>query len=84
MSNQTLKDDYINKLFDGTNFGEPTNGSVEEKRKLIKESLRNQLDGFWTGRTMYHILIDGGFLKDAKTSEPKELTALGRAFLQSP
>ncbi|SEG21845.1 hypothetical protein [Marinobacterium lutimaris] len=77
-----LSDDYIESLFQGTNFGEQVNGSIAEKRKLLSKSLRNQLDGYWSGRTIYQIMVTGGFLHDAKSSEKKRLTQLGEAFLQ--
>ncbi|GAB0151794.1 hypothetical protein [Marinobacterium sp. BA1] len=77
-----LSDEYINSLFIGTNFGDLVNGSVAEKRKLIIKNLKNQLDGYWSGHTIYNILVHGGFLHDAKTSEQKRLTALGIVFLR--
>ena len=78
-----LPDSFIGSLFNGTNFGVPVNSSVDEQRKLIAKSLKNQLDGFWSGHTIYQIMVHGGFLIDAKSSEPKKLTALGNAFLES-
>ena len=77
-----ITDEYINKLFEGTNFGRPVNESVVKKRELIAKTLRNQVDGYWSGHTAYHIVIDGGFLLDAKSGKPKVLTALGEAFLE--
>ena len=76
-----LSDNFINRLFDGARFGCRIDGSVEEKRKQIAKTLRDQVAGFWSGHTAYHIVIDGGFLKDAKSGEEKQLTALGEAFL---
>lgn len=77
-----LSDEYIESLFQGANFGEQVNGSTDEKRKLIRKALRNQLDGYWSGHTIYQIMVQGGFLHDAKSSEKKRLTQLGAAFLQ--
>lgn len=77
-----LSDQYIESLFQGANFGSLINNSVEEKRKLIIKTLHNQVEGFWSGHTAYHIVVDGGFLHDAKPGEEKRLTALGAAFLQ--
>jgi len=77
-----ITDEYINELFEGMNFGEVVNNSVDEKRKLIADTLRNQLDGFWSGRTAYKVVIDGGFLYDASTHSQKKLTALGRLFMK--
>lgn len=79
---QVVSDEYINKLFEGTNFGEKINSCVKAKRKQIVKTLRDQVAGYWSGHTAYHIAVDGGFLKDAKKSEAKQLTELGVAFLQ--
>jgi len=40
------------------------NNCVKKKRELIAKTLRNQINGFWSGHTAYHIAVDGGFLKD--------------------
>ncbi|WP_444893599.1 hypothetical protein ACJJIE_03690 [Microbulbifer sp. TRSA001] len=80
---QVISDEYIEELFEGTNFGEKINNSTQAKRGIIAKCLKNQIEGFWSGHTMYHILINGGFLINAKTSETKRLTALGRAFLET-
>lgn len=79
---KVLSDSYIVGLFDGTDFGPHINGNVEEQKRLIRNALENQLAGYWTGRTLYSILIEGGFLHDAKFKEQKKLTQLGEAFLQ--
>lgn len=79
----TVSDRFINDLFKGTSFGESINSSATEKRKLIAKTLRNQIDGYWSGHTAYNIVVDGGFLKDGKPDEKKILTALGTAFLET-
>jgi hypothetical protein len=79
---KVLSDDFINQLFECTNFGEAINNCVEMKRKQIAKTLQNQVDGYWSGHTAYHIVVNAGFLKDGKRSTHKELTALGVAFLQ--
>ncbi|PHS20208.1 MAG: hypothetical protein COA86_02650 [Kangiella sp.] len=76
-----VSNEKINELFDGTNFGEPTNSSVEMKRKQITKTLKDQIAGYWSGHTAYHIAVDGGFLVDAKSDADKKLTPLGLAFL---
>ncbi|WP_415912291.1 hypothetical protein [Neptuniibacter sp. QD37_11] len=75
-------DDFIEQLFQGTNFGEPINNSTTLKRKQLVKTLTDQLNGFWSGHTAYHMVVDAGLLKDAKTSETKQLTALGELFLK--
>lgn len=77
-----ITDDYINSLFEGCNFGEHINNSVEEKRKKLKKSLRHQTEGFWSGHTMYYVLVHGGLIIDAKSGTKKRLTALGKLFMQ--
>ena len=77
-----ITDEYINELFEGTNFGEPTNNSVELKRAVIDKTLRDQIGGYWSGHTAYHIVIRGGFLIDSKSGCEKKLTALGYEFLR--
>jgi hypothetical protein len=78
-----VTDEYIEHLFAGCNFGETINESIEEKRNLIAKTLRNQVDGFWSGHTAYGIVTTGGFLVDAKRGKVKRLTALGVAFLEN-
>ncbi len=81
MAYQVVTDEFINKLFEGTNFGKPINGCVQKKREQIAKTLRDQTAGYWSGHTAYHIAVNGGFLKDAKRSTNKELTAFGAAFM---
>jgi len=80
--NKVVSDEFINKIFEGTDFGVPVNRSVAAKRDLLYCTLQNQMNGFWAGSTMHLIMVNGGFLKDAKFSEPKELTHLGREYLK--
>ena len=79
-----VTDDYINKLFQGTNFGESTNNSVKLKRELLAKTLRHQIEGYWSGSTVYHIAVYGGFLIDAKSGKDKKLTQLGKDCLTAP
>ncbi|WP_295802177.1 hypothetical protein [uncultured Microbulbifer sp.] len=77
-----VSDAYIEKIFEGTRFGPTTDNSVEGKRAQLAKTLRNQVDGYWSGHTAYGIAVNGGFLKDSKYGTSKELTALGVAFLE--
>lgn len=79
-----IEDDYINDLFLNTCFGEVIDNSVNEKRKLISKTLGDLIQGYWSGHTVYHIVLDGGFIYDGKRSTPKKLTLLGRSFLKEP
>lgn len=78
----SVTDEFISELFEGTNFGALTNGSISLKRALIKRTLQCQLDSYWSGHTAYHIVVDGGFLKDGKSNTPKKLTKLGEDFMK--
>lgn len=76
-----ITDEYINELFDGTKFGATIDNSADEKRKILAKNLRQQIDGYWSGHTIYHIAVNGGFLIDGKKSSNKKLTLLGHLFL---
>jgi hypothetical protein len=76
-----VTDEYINKLFIGTNFGESINNSVDEKNRLIYKTLIDLKHGYWSGHTSYHIVLNGGFIHDGKKCEPKKLTAFGDFFM---
>lgn len=80
-NSSVISDEKINQLFDGTNFGTLINNNVNLKRKQITKTLRDQIGGYWSGHTAYHIAVDGGFLNDAKRDDDKTLTPLGLAFL---
>ena len=85
MAYQVASDDFVNNLFEGLNFGGHINGSVEEKRKQIAKTLRDQVNGYWSGHTAYHLVVNAGFLHDAKreVGVGKTLTAFGVAFMQN-
>lgn len=76
-----VTDEFINELFINTNFGKPINDSIRKKKYLLGETLKHLTEGYWVGHTAFHIALDGGFIKDGKKSEPKELTAFGNAFI---
>lgn len=79
-----VTDEYISGLFEGrASFGKTIDESAQLQRKELKKNLKNQLDGYWTGHTAYHILIDGGFLKDGKRGTKKQATELGKLLLAS-
>lgn len=77
-----VTDEYIDEIFRGTNFGAPINESTDAKRQLLAKNLRNQIAGYWSGHTIYQIMVNGGFLHDAKSSDKKRLTRLGDVFLR--
>ena len=76
-----ISDEDIKELFTGTNFGTDINGDVNKQRKLLAKTIRSQTGGLWSGSTAYGIVIHGGFIQDAKSGQPKKLTALGNSFM---
>ena len=56
---------------------------IDEQKKQLYKTLKNQVEGFWSGDTAYHLAVDGGFLVDGKRSANKQLTAVGRYFMRS-
>ena len=78
----TISDEYINRLFEGTNFGATINECIEAKKALLVKNLKAQMAGYWSGHTVYSILKIGGFIVDAKSSTEKVPTLLGRDFLK--
>ena len=82
MAYSVVSDAYIEQIFEGTRFGAPVDNSVAGKRKQLAKTLRDQIEGYWSGHTAYWIAVNGGFLHDGKRDATKRLTALGNAFLQ--
>lgn len=76
-----ITDAYINKLFEKCDFGEAVNSSVKEKRKILRITLENQLQGYWSGDTAHGIAVMGGFLVNDRRTDKKRLTLLGRIFM---
>lgn len=76
-------DKIVYELFSDNWIGESVLSSLENMKKQLYKNLQNQIDGYWSGNTAYHIMTKGGFLIDSKSSTKKELTALGKAFMES-
>ena len=77
-----ISDEYLNELFRNTNFGADVDSSIEGKKSILCKCLRSQMEGMWSGHTIYHIAINGGFLIDAGSGKVKKLTLMGRLFLE--
>jgi hypothetical protein len=78
-----VSDEFINELFEGTNFGKSINNSAGLKRKQMVKTLMDQVAGYWSGHTAYNLAVHGGFLIDSKSGSIKQLTEFGVAFLKS-
>ena len=74
-------DKVIFELFTSRWCGEEVTASLGAMQSQLYKSLTDQVNGWWSGHTAYHIMIDGGFLVDAKSNTSKKLTALGREFV---
>jgi len=77
----------ISRLFKSRWTANLAEASIEEQRKQLYKNLIDQTNGFWSGHTAYHILVDGGFIVDSKalknhdgTRKGKKLTMLGEMF----
>jgi hypothetical protein len=55
---------------------------INSMKKQLHKNLSNQIDGYWSGHTAYHLMVDGGFLIDSKPGTDKRLTALGELFMR--
>ena len=81
----------IHKLFSERWSGDLSNAPIEDMRAQLHKNLQNQVDGFWSGHTAYHLMVDGGFLIDSKRirikdtgmAKGKKLTVLGEMFMES-
>ncbi|MCP5007422.1 MAG: hypothetical protein GY941_26320 [Planctomycetes bacterium] len=71
----------IDQLFKDRWYGYLADADIEEKRAQLYKTLKNQTDGYWSGHTAYHLVVEGGFLIDAKSNTSKKLTALGEFFM---
>ena len=84
-------DTIIKALFSGRWSGDLNSAPIEDMREQLHKTLQNQVDGYWSGRTAYHIAVDGGFLidsrrepkRDSNMCEGKKLTELGKLFMLS-
>lgn len=84
-------DTIIKQLF-STRWSENLrHAPIDEMRKQLHKNLRDQVNGYWSGHTAYSIMVDGGFIVDAKRVRDEEsgkckgkrLTLLGEMFMSS-
>lgn len=74
-------DEIILELFQQRWTGDSVTSSLWNMKKQLYKNIRNQVDGYWTGHTAYHILVDGGFIVEGKSGTKKKLTKLGEQFM---
>ena len=88
---ENVVDAIISKLFAERWTEDLAKAPIEKQRKQLFKTLTDQINGFWSGHTAYHLAVDGGFLIDSKRKyieetnkcEGKKLTELGKFFMKS-
>lgn len=78
-------DEYIQEAFKEYWVGDEVLKNPEKMKAQLFKNLNDQLGGFWSGHSAYLIMVNYGFLIDAKHKprKPKNLTVLGRVFVRS-
>ncbi|WP_253254587.1 hypothetical protein [Vibrio parahaemolyticus] len=78
-------DQIIKQLFAERWTDDLRHAPLEKLRQQVYKNLKDQMAGYWSGHTAYHLLVDGGFLIDAKFEQGKgkKLTLLGRRFIEN-
>lgn len=73
-------DQIIHELFSTYWVGSLSYGPIKSQRSQLYKNLKDQLTGYWTGHTAYHMLVTGGFIVDGPRGKAKAITALGSMF----
>lgn len=76
-----MLDELIYKLFN-ENWCGPQRDDLELAKETLYKGLKQQQQCYWAGWTLYHIMVQGGFLIDGKKGTTKKLTALGEMFVE--
>ena len=74
-------DKIINELFKDRWTGNLASANIDAQKAQLYKTLKNQVEGFWSGHSAYRLAVDGGFLLDGKSNTLKSLTHVGRAFM---
>ncbi|MEF1336441.1 hypothetical protein REH81_06555 [Vibrio rotiferianus] len=76
-------DQLIYDLFSTRWVGDSVTCSLDAMKQQLHKNLTDQVNGYWSGHTAYHIMVEGGFLIDARhvNGKPKKLTKLGEMFM---
>jgi hypothetical protein len=77
-----FSDEWVLSQFEGTRFGGDTDGNPNALRQTLVKGLTHQIMGYWTGHTLYTIMVRAGLLVDGKPSTTKKLTPKGQVFMQ--
>ncbi|MBE3899211.1 hypothetical protein HJ158_08315 [Vibrio parahaemolyticus] len=73
-------DQIIHELFSTWWTGSLSYGPIKSQRSQLYKNLKDQLTGYWTGHTAYHMLVTGGFIVDGPRGKAKAITTLGSMF----
>jgi hypothetical protein len=84
-------DKVIHDLFSSRWTDNLAKAPIEDMKKQLHKTLIDQVNGYWSGHTAYHIAVDGGFLVDSKRvfdegtckAKGKKLTSFGKLFVDS-
>ncbi len=76
-------DKVIKKLFSERWTDNLASADITAQRAQLHKTLKDQINGYWSGHTAYHLAVDGGFLIDAKKKADKKLTSIGQMFMDS-
>jgi hypothetical protein len=71
----------IKKLFQTRWTDNLAKADIDDMKAQLYKNLLDQVRGYWSGHTAYHLMVDGGFLVDGDRSTHKQLTADGEAFM---
>lgn len=76
-------DKVIFDIFNERWVGESVLKNIDTMKSQLKKTLQNQMDGYWSGHTAYHLAVDIGFLVDGDSNTKKKLTIMGAQFMNS-
>jgi len=75
-------DKIIKKLFTERWTDNLAKADIKDQKKQLYKTLKDQVGGYWSGHTAYHLAVEGGFILDAKKGTNKKLTSLGQMFVE--
>ena len=77
-----FSDGYVDRMFEGKDFGEKINASTDSKMEFLAETLELQERGYWCGSTGYDLIVKMGLIVDGKAGTNKVLTPKGEQLVR--
>jgi hypothetical protein len=77
--NDLIDLEALDNAFHGTNFGEPINSSLDEKKEYTLKQLEQVLYGYYTGYTITQIMIEMKWL----TPKGRKISRKGMEILRA-